>query len=160
MTLLLTIIHVVVCLFLIVIVLLQHGKGADMGAAFGGSSQTVFGTEGPLPLLNKITTGAAIVFMVTSLGLAFFSSNLGKDSVMRAVAPPPIPAENALERAPSSIPLPDTTTAGQTESAAQQFPGSTAQPATTEEQAPATFPGQPAAPASEQQLPQGKEETK
>jgi len=42
---------------------LQHGKGADIGATFGGSSQSVFGTEGPVPLLNKITTFVAIIFM-------------------------------------------------------------------------------------------------
>ncbi len=55
---LLTIVHVVVCLFLVGVVLLQHGKGADIGATFGGSSQSLFGTEGPLPLLNKITTSS------------------------------------------------------------------------------------------------------
>ena len=61
---LLTVVHVFVCLFLVGIVLLQHGKGADIGATFGGSSQSLFGTEGPLPLLNKITTAAAIIFYV------------------------------------------------------------------------------------------------
>lgn len=95
----LIIIHVLVCLFLVVIVLLQHGKGADMGAAFGGSSQTVFGTEGPLPLLNKITTGAAIVFMVTSVLLAYISSNTGDGTVMQDVQAP-------VQSAPAAIPLP------------------------------------------------------
>ena len=79
---LLTIVHVIVCLFLIGIVLLQHGKGADIGATFGGSSQSLFGTEGPLPLLNKITTFAAMVFMVTSISLAYISSKSGSGSVM------------------------------------------------------------------------------
>ena len=79
---LLTILHVVVCLFLIGIVLLQHGKGADIGATFGGSSQSLFGTEGPLPLLNKITTAAAIIFMLTSVSLAYISSHTSTDSVM------------------------------------------------------------------------------
>jgi len=87
MTNLLTIVHIAVSLFLIVIVLLQHGKGASMGAAFGGSSQTVFGTEGPLPLLNKITTWAAILFMLTSISLAYMSSKVGDGSVMKEVAP-------------------------------------------------------------------------
>ena len=82
MVTLLIVIHVIVCLFLIVIVLLQHGKGADVGATFGGSSQTLFGTEGPLPLLNKITTIAAIVFMLTSVSLAYFSSSNSTGSVM------------------------------------------------------------------------------
>lgn len=79
---LLIIIHVVVCLFLIGIVLLQHGKGADIGATFGGSSQSLFGTEGPVPLLNKVTTFSAVIFMVTSVALAYISSQNGSGSVM------------------------------------------------------------------------------
>ena len=97
MTTLLTIVHLVVCLFLIVIVLLQHGKGADMGATFGGSSQTVFGTEGPVPLLNKITTWAAVVFMLTSISLAYMSTRVGDGSVMKEVAP---------VAAPKNVPIP------------------------------------------------------
>jgi preprotein translocase subunit SecG len=80
-----TIIHIVVCLFLVGIVLLQHGKGADIGATFGGSSQSLFGSEGPLPLLNKITTGAAVLFMVTSITLAYYSANTSTTSVMSDV---------------------------------------------------------------------------
>ncbi len=83
MTNLLIIIHVIVCLFLIAIVLLQHGKGADIGATFGGSSQSLFGAEGPVPLLNKITTLAAIVFMGTSVSLAYMSVNKSSSSVMK-----------------------------------------------------------------------------
>ena len=79
---LLTIVHVLVCLFLVGIVLLQHGKGADIGASFGGSSQSLFGTEGPVPLLNKITTAVAIVFMITSVTLAYLSANKSTGSVM------------------------------------------------------------------------------
>lgn len=85
MTTLLIAVHVFVCLFLICIVLLQHGKGADIGASFGGSSQSLFGTEGPVPLLNKITTLAAIVFMGTSVALAYLSANRSTGSVMRDV---------------------------------------------------------------------------
>jgi len=103
MTTLLTIVHIVVSLFLIVIVLLQQGKGASMGAAFGGSSQTVFGTEGPLPLLNKITTWAAVIFMVTSISLAYFSTRVGDGSVMKETAPV---SESQQAPAPSPIPLP------------------------------------------------------
>ena len=69
-----TAIHIIACLALIVIVLLQQGKGASMGAAFGGSSQTVFGSSGATSFLGKVTTRIAVVFMLTSLGLAFFSS--------------------------------------------------------------------------------------
>ena len=85
---LLTVVHVIVCLFLIIVVLLQHGKGADIGATFGGSSQTLFGSEGPLPLLNKITTAAAIVFMCTSMGLAYYATHAGTESVMKGLTQP------------------------------------------------------------------------
>jgi preprotein translocase subunit SecG len=83
MTIFATIIHVIVCIALIMIVLLQTGKGSDMGAAFGGSSQTLFGSTGPVTFLNKLTTVAAILFMLTSLGLAYFSSGIGSSSIMR-----------------------------------------------------------------------------
>jgi preprotein translocase subunit SecG len=82
---LLLIVHILVCFFLIVIVLLQQGKGADIGATFGGSSQSLFGTEGPMPLLNKITTAAAITFMVTSLSLAYLSAQDSHATVMKGV---------------------------------------------------------------------------
>jgi preprotein translocase subunit SecG len=74
MTVLIVLIHVVVCIALILVVLLQAGKGADMGAAFGGgSSQTLFGSTGASSFLSKVTTGAAIIFMLTSLTLAYVS---------------------------------------------------------------------------------------
>jgi len=95
MTTLLIIIHVLVCIFLIAIVLLQHGKGADIGATFGGSSQSLFGSEGPVPLLNKITTLAAIVFMGTSVTLAYMSANKSTGTVMSALPSKP-PVEQAL----------------------------------------------------------------
>ena len=100
--------HVLVCLFLVVAVLLQHGKGASIGASFGGSSQTVFGTEGPLPMMNKVTTAAAVIFMITSVALAWYSSRVGDGSVMeRVIAPPPGYQEVVPERdQPATIPLP------------------------------------------------------
>ncbi len=88
MVTLITIVHVVICLFLVAIILLQHGKGADVGATFGGSGQSLFGSEGPLPLMNKITTTAAILFMLTSVSLAYFSSHKSTESVMSDVAKP------------------------------------------------------------------------
>jgi preprotein translocase subunit SecG len=94
---LLTVVHVAVCLFLIVIVLLQHGKGADAGATFGGSGQSLFGTEGPVPLLNKITTTVAIVFMLTSVSLAYFSSSKSTGSVMSELAKPKAAAVEKVE---------------------------------------------------------------
>lgn len=83
MTIFLIIMHVIVCIALILIVLLQTGKGADMGAAFGGgSSQTLFGSTGGSTFLGKMTTVAAIVFMITSLGLAYLSGRTMKNSIM------------------------------------------------------------------------------
>jgi preprotein translocase subunit SecG len=111
---LLIVVHVVVCLFLIGIVLLQHGKGADIGASFGGSSQTLFGTEGPVPLLNKITTASAIIFMLTSVTLAYISSQAGKSSVMsNVVVSQPAPVQEAKPAEKS-----DTTKAASEESPA------------------------------------------
>ena len=91
MSLLLIILHVVVCVALIMIVLLQTGKGADMGAAFGGgSSQTLFGSTGASTFLSKATTAAAVIFMLTSLVLAYISSHRTGDSIMTDT---PIPVE-------------------------------------------------------------------
>jgi preprotein translocase subunit SecG len=107
MTTLLIITHILVSLFLIAIVLLQHGKGADIGATFGGSSQSVFGTEGPVPLLNKITTFAAIIFMGTSISLAYISANKSTGTVMSdlPVQQATVPAP-AVDTAPITIPAP------------------------------------------------------
>lgn len=83
MSILLIVIHVIVCIALIMIVLLQTGKGADMGAAFGGGgSQTLFGSSGAGTFFGKATTAIAIIFMVTSLALAYVSSNRKAASVM------------------------------------------------------------------------------
>lgn len=96
----LTTIHVVICFFLIVVVLLQSGKAADLAGAFGGmGSQTVFGPRGTATVLSKATTIAAALFMVTSLVLAIMS-DMGSTStgsvlqnrkapVVQKTAPPP-----------------------------------------------------------------------
>ena len=82
-------VHIIACIALIMIVLLQTGKGADMGAAFGGgASQTLFGSSGAGTFFGKATTAIAIIFMVTSLALAYMSSNHKGDSVMTDVAAP------------------------------------------------------------------------
>jgi len=88
MTVFIVIIHIIVCIGLILIVLLQTGKGASMGAAFGGSSQTIFGSSGATTFLGKITTGVAVVFMITSLILAFISGPRSKSSVVGSSAVP------------------------------------------------------------------------
>lgn len=97
--------HLIVSAILISMVLLQKGKGADIGAAFGGASQTLFGPRGAQSFLSKLTTGAAVIFMITSLSLALTTAK--KSSVMEGVkqeqtqqapmAPlvPPVPAAPA-----------------------------------------------------------------
>ena len=86
-------IHVIVCIALIMIVLLQTGKGADMGAAFGGgASQTLFGTSGASTFLSKATTAAAVFFMLSSLILAYMSGHQNSTSIMTEVA---LPAKQA-----------------------------------------------------------------
>ena len=70
----LAVLHIFVCVALILIVLLQAGKGASMGAAFGGASQTIFGSPGAAGFLTKITTAAAVLFMMTSFFLTMFST--------------------------------------------------------------------------------------
>ena len=82
----LIVIHVLICTGLILAILLQSGKGSDLGAAFGGSSQTVFGSTGVMPFLNKLTAGVAIAFMITSLSLAFIASRVPKSSIMEGKA--------------------------------------------------------------------------
>ncbi len=77
-----TVIHVVVCFLMIGAILLQAGKGAEIGAAFGGSSQTVFGSRGPGTFLSKVTVAAAIIFMLTSLGLAVMSRDRSVSSTV------------------------------------------------------------------------------
>ena len=84
MLILLVIVHVIVCLFLIGVVLLQQGKNADMAAAFGGQgSQTAFGPRGAANLLTRLTTWSAIIFMLTSIGLTVaLSRSSGNKSVL------------------------------------------------------------------------------
>ncbi len=121
MTTIILSIHIIVCLSLVGLVLLQHGKGADMGATFGGSSQTVFGSDGPVPLMNKITTIAAIIFMVTSVLLAYQSAHSTSSSVMRSVKPV------AMEQ--KAVPVvPSEPVAVPTEKGAATFPTEDAKP--------------------------------
>jgi preprotein translocase subunit SecG len=74
MVIALTILHVLVCVGLILVVLLQTGKGAEVGAVFGGSSSTIFGSSGAGNFLTRLTTAMAIVFMVTSLALGYLTA--------------------------------------------------------------------------------------
>jgi len=111
------IVHVVVCLFLIVVVLLQSGKAADLAGAFGGmGSQTAFGPRGSATLLSKATTISAVVFMITSLTLSILatrSAGLGT-----TVLEDQRPAQTApAQTAPAPVPVP-----GGTPAPVQQVP--------------------------------------
>lgn len=112
MTTLLTIIHVFACITLILIVLLQAGKGANMGAAFGGSSQTVFGSGGAGTFLGKMTAAVAIIFMLTSITLTYSASKKTSTLMDKASTPvtkqtvPAAPKPAAPPAAPLSGPGP------------------------------------------------------
>ncbi len=83
MTTFLLTVHIIVSIALIIIVLLQAGKGADAGASFGGgASQTVFGASGSRTFMSKLTTSVAFIFMLTSLSLTYFYGKPGADSLM------------------------------------------------------------------------------
>jgi preprotein translocase subunit SecG len=113
MVILLTVIHVIVCLFLIVVVLLQSGKAADLAGAFGGmGSQTAFGPRGAATVLSKATTISAIVFMLTSISLGIVGSITGPtgQSVIERTGTPtgeaPAPGTVAPGTAPATAPAP------------------------------------------------------
>ncbi len=73
-------IHIIICLFMIGVVLIQQGKSADLAGAFGGQgSQTAFGPRGAANLLTKLTTWSAVIFMLTSIGLTILLSRSGGD---------------------------------------------------------------------------------
>ena len=118
MQILITILHVTVCIVLILVVLLQAGKGANMGAVFGGSSQTIFGSSGPGTFLGKMTTAVAIIFMLTSLSLSYAVSHKGSllmEGAAKPVAQKTVPAPNpAAPPAPAAAPAPQAPAAPQT----------------------------------------------
>jgi preprotein translocase subunit SecG len=97
-------IHIIVCITMVIIVLLQQGKGADVGAVFGGSSSTVFGASGAGNFLTKLTWGCAVLFFSTSIFLAYTSTRRVTGSIFEGRAGLP------SQTAPSSkaLPLPGT----------------------------------------------------
>ena len=99
------IVHLVVSLFLIVVVLLQAGKGASIGATFGGSNQALFGTSQG-SFIGKVTAVAATIFMLTSLALAYSSSTASNSSVMEGFkSPAPLESQVIPEEIPQEVPL-------------------------------------------------------
>ncbi len=110
MGILLTTIHVLVCLFLIVVVLLQSGKAADLAGAFGGmGSQTVFGPRGSATVLSRATTIAAGLFMVTSLTLSILATRAGggaAPSILDKVGKPAATKSAPVTSQPAAPPAP------------------------------------------------------
>ncbi len=104
---LITILHIIVCFFLATVVLLQQGKGSDVSAVFGGSSQTLFGSSGAGNLLTKLTSASAIVFMLTSLTLTYGAARQSTKSLFDNTPVktlPPVTAPENPPTAPSAAP--------------------------------------------------------
>jgi len=138
-----TVLHLVACVFLILVVLLQTGKGAEMGAVFGGGgSSTLFGASGAGNFLTKLTTGTAIVFFLTSLFLAYSSIARTQKTVFDQALPEPPPL-NAPQDAPKEAP----STSPGNEKPAATAPASEAAPAAAP-QAQAPQPETPQVPAN------------
>ena len=97
MSIVLVVLHGFVCVFLIAVVLLQRGRGAEIGAAFGGgASNTVFGSRGAGNFLTKLTTWSAAIFMATSLALSYLWTHAGTERLFDAETAAPAPAEKPL----------------------------------------------------------------
>jgi preprotein translocase subunit SecG len=97
MVIFLTIIHVIVCAFLIIVVLLQSGQSGDIAAAFGGmGSQTAFGPRGSATVLSRVTTWSAIIFMLTSITLSVLAQRRsGSNSVLQGIKSTPAKSQPA-----------------------------------------------------------------
>lgn len=138
-------IHLLACIVMVLVVLLQTGKGASLGAAFGGASQTVFGSTGAQTFLGKMTTAVAIIFMLTSLVLSVGSLGASSgSSLMQDTAQPQAPAATQAATEAAATAAADeakaTEAAAQTQAVDEQKPAATAQaaaPATDKAKAPA-----------------------
>jgi len=128
MIILVTVVHVIACVILVLVVLLQAGKGADMGAVFGGASSTIFGSSGAGNFLTRLTTGMAIGFMVTALILTYGSTRTATSDLLDR-----LPAAQAPMAPPVGAPAPG--------------PGATAEPPTAAGEP--VVPVEPAPPAAE-----------
>ena len=125
MSALVTIIHVIVCLVLIMAVLLQSGKAADLAGAFGGGgSQTAFGPRGGATLLTKVTEISAILFMITSLGLWALSGKDTSSAVSGEKAAPAKPAAAQTETKKDANPTPSQSVPGAAEAKDKKQPES------------------------------------
>ncbi|MEA3639894.1 MAG: preprotein translocase subunit SecG [Lamprobacter sp.] len=110
MQLILTVLHLVLAIGLVALVLLQHGKGADAGAAFGsGASSTVFGAQGSGSFLSRSTAIIATLFFVTSIALAYFAARVSEPGGLMDGMDLSAPIAPSQERSPESTPAPSAT---------------------------------------------------
>ncbi len=150
MIILLTIVHVIVSFFLVVVVLLQSGKAADLAGAFGGmGSQTAFGPRGAATVLSKATTIAAGLFMLTSLTLSVIASRTGRtgSTILEGVGAKQTQQQGQQPKSqPGQLPITVQTEGGQTTTIPipGQPPAATPVPAGQQSGAPAAPPAEPA----------------
>jgi len=147
MTLFLTVLHVVVCVLLVAVVLLQRGKGAEIGAVFGGgASTTVFGSRGAGNFFTRLTTGAAVVFMLTSLALAYTSSQRASQRLFDEEGAPPAAEQPASPAEPGAAGAGEAGAAsGEAgEATGEESPFVEVEPGAPEEPAAAEEPAEPA----------------
>lgn len=103
--------HIIICIFLILVVLLQQGKGADLSVFGGGTTMAAFGARSATNLLHRMTVGAFVAFILTTLGIAYLKGHVEGSSVMKAAARPPASAPATTPVAPTPIaPAPATAT--------------------------------------------------
>jgi len=155
------VIHILSCFFLIVVVLLQTGKGADMGAVFGGGSQTLFGSGGAGNFLTRLTTATAIVFMLTSLILTYGQTPSSRSRLLQRLPPPSSEPAVPESPPPPGAPGADANAPAEPPLAAAPETGGQPEPATPPAaQTPAAGGEAPAAKTDQAPAPAGGEKTK
>jgi preprotein translocase subunit SecG len=143
-----TVVHVIVCIILVLVVLLQSGKGADLAGAFGGgATQTAFGSRGPASFLSKMTTIAAVVFMITSISLSMVSTKkeASKSILETTTQESAQPAKKEPAAPPVAVPSREQMRRDQ--EAAEAKHRQQAAPVATPEKQPAPKPAEPKSPA-------------
>gem|GEM_PF-214256 len=140
-----TILHILTCIFLVVVVLLQTGKGADAGAVFGGSSQTIFGSSGAGNFLTRLTSVTAAIFMATSLFLTYGAARQTKKSIFDEAPPAPAATTPAI---PEQAPTTPSGTSGTTSDKPAEAPVASQTAPTSPAPAPSPAPSPSASPAS------------
>lgn len=156
-----TVVHILVCFFLATVVLLQQGKGSDVSAVFGGSSQTLFGSSGAGNLLTKLTSASAIIFMITSLTLTYGAAKKSTTSLFDTT-PVSTPAPATTSENPPGVQSgtdvePQSATAPSSAETTERQPGTSSeesQGVTASELSPSATPLAPAAtPAPQESSP-------